>query len=310
LLVPVSGTEFAGDAVFGFRNADLKLYIEEKSGGKYNASDVTPVSLETLRSQNLPAIEEILLRVEGFRKVIVNALCYEDLMVFVMALLEAERKGKRFIFRTAAAFVKVYGFIATKPVLTMQQLGTLSGAGAGVLVIVGSHTQKTSRQLSHLLEREEITAIEVYVDALLASPAVCQREIEDKLRLTETALVAGKNPVLFTSRTLVTAAGGKEENLVISNTVSSSLTEIVRRLSIRPRCLISKGGITSSDIVAKGLKIGKARVVGQALSGVPVILAGDQSKWPGLPVVIFPGNVGDDEALWEVYQKVCPPRQE
>jgi uncharacterized protein YgbK (DUF1537 family) len=41
-------------------------------------------------------------------------------------------------------------------------------------------------------------------------------------------------------------------------------------------------------------------VLGQIAPGVPVWRSGPESRWPGLPYVIFPGNVGDSETLARV----------
>jgi uncharacterized protein YgbK (DUF1537 family) len=38
-------------------------------------------------------------------------------------------------------------------------------------------------------------------------------------------------------------------------------------------------------------------VTGQLLPGVPVWVGGADARWPGVPLVVFPGNVGADDAL-------------
>lgn len=44
--------------------------------------------------------------------------------------------------------------------------------------------------------------------------------------------------------------------------------------------------------------------MGQILPGVPVWSMANDSRWPGLPLVVFPGNVGGKEALSEAMVKV------
>ena len=44
--------------------------------------------------------------------------------------------------------------------------------------------------------------------------------------------------------------------------------------------------------------------MGQILPGVPVWSMSQGSRWPGLPLVVFPGNVGSVEALSEAMIKV------
>ena len=71
--------------------------------------------------------------------------------------------------------------------------------------------------------------------------------------------------------------------------------------------LISKGGITSYDVLSDGLALRTSRVVGKILAGCSVVRCPhDHPRYPGTPVVIFTGNVGDDQALAKVYQRVKP----
>ncbi|WP_410773929.1 nucleotide-binding domain containing protein [Ectobacillus funiculus] len=67
-------------------------------------------------------------------------------------------------------------------------------------------------------------------------------------------------------------------------------------------CKVAKGGITSSDIGTKGLQVQKATVVGQIKPGVPVWITGNESKFPAIAYIIFPGNVGTKTTLREVVE--------
>jgi uncharacterized protein YgbK (DUF1537 family) len=80
------------------------------------------------------------------------------------------------------------------------------------------------------------------------------------------------------------------------------LVSTLRRLSARPRYLIGKGGITSSDLATAALGVRRARVLGQIAPGVPVWRLGPESRYPGLPYVVFPGNVGGPDALAAVIE--------
>lgn len=71
----------------------------------------------------------------------------------------------------------------------------------------------------------------------------------------------------------------------------------MQALEVAPRYILAKGGITSSDTATQGLGVRRATVLGQILPGVPVWQTGAESRWPGLIYVVFPGNVGDNEAL-------------
>jgi uncharacterized protein YgbK (DUF1537 family) len=52
------------------------------------------------------------------------------------------------------------------------------------------------------------------------------------------------------------------------------------------------------------LGVKRAMVLGQILPGIPVWELGPETKFPGLPYVVFPGNVGGPDALKEVVRKL------
>ena len=97
-----------------------------------------------------------------------------------------------------------------------------------------------------------------------------------------------------------------ESNLSIGSRVSDALIAILGLISTRPRYLIAKGGITSSDVATKGLGVKRALILGQILPGVPVWQLGPESKYPGMPYIVFPGNVGGPGALAEAVNILKP----
>jgi uncharacterized protein YgbK (DUF1537 family) len=86
--------------------------------------------------------------------------------------------------------------------------------------------------------------------------------------------------------------------------VSDSLVTVIRELSVVPRYLVAKGGITASDIATRGLGIRKAMVLGQLLPGVQVWETDDTIKCSAIPFIIVPGNVGTDDYLTRIYQRL------
>ncbi|MEZ4905366.1 MAG: nucleotide-binding domain containing protein [Spirosomataceae bacterium] len=90
----------------------------------------------------------------------------------------------------------------------------------------------------------------------------------------------------------------------MSVSIAEGLNQIVNHLRHRPRFLIAKGGITSSDLATKGLGVQRAIVLGQIATGVPVWALGSEAKFPNMPYIVFPGNVGEDSTLKEIYEKL------
>jgi hypothetical protein len=123
------------------------------------------------------------------------------------------------------------------------------------------------------------------------------------LAQTTAALAAGRDTVVYTSRQLITSSDAAA-SLAIGRRVSEALVLLIRNLTIAPRYLIAKGGITSSDTATLGLGVRRALVLGQALPGVPVWQLGPEAKFPGLGYVVFPGNVGSDTALAELITRL------
>ena len=297
-LVPANETEFAKDKTFGYTAPDMPGYIEEKTGGEYKASSVTCISLDDIHAMNIDAIESQLMAVTGFNKIIVNAVDYADVKVFCIAMFRAMRKGKVFMFRTAAGIVKVMGGVTDIPLLTRKDMVT-EGNNNGGVIVVGSHTDKTTRQLNALKTLAGIEFVEL--DArLVRDDAAFAKEVERCLDIEDKAISSGKTVCCYTTRALITAdTGDKEDELRLSVKISDAVQSLVGRLKVTPSFVIAKGGITSSDVGTKALCVKRALVLGQIRPGIPVWKTGEESRFPGTPYVIFPGNVGEDSTLKE-----------
>jgi len=299
-LTPAGQTEFARDSAFGYRASNLRQWVSEKTDGRVHAGEVISISLDDIRQGGPERVLERLLPLCDGAICAVNAVSYRDMEVFVQGLLTAEARGKRFLYRTAASFVRVRAGLEPRPLLTQADLG-LPESGGG-LIVVGSYVPKTTSQVNALLKQHTLASAEVNIAALL-NEARRQSEIKRVAQLTDDALKRGENVVVYTDRKLVTADDA-EASLSIGQRVSDGLISIVRAIATRPRYLIAKGGITSSDVATKGLGIKRAMVRGQIIPGVPVWQTGPESRHPGMPYVVFPGNVGGSDALAEVVTKL------
>ena len=303
-LVPTGMTEFARDQTFGYASSDLTDYVEEKTKGVYQAETCVCISLEELRRRDVEAVSQKLMNARNFAKIIVNAVGYADLKLFCAALVRAEGEGRHFLARTAAAFPKVLAGISDRPLLSGKELER-AGDKAGALVLVGSHVKKTTDQLEALKKSDrKLQFIEFQVDAYFQENGL-EAEVSRIVRETEALIEQGITAVIYTSRKLLIPRGkDREEILRASVGISDSLTGIVTRLQKKPRFLLAKGGITSSDVATKALGIRKARVMGQIRPGIPVWMTGAESKFPGMPYIIFPGNVGEISTLREIVEEL------
>ncbi|MFG1704153.1 four-carbon acid sugar kinase family protein [Nonomuraea sp. M3C6] len=303
-LLPVGESEFARDATFGYRASALPAWVEEKSGGAIPRREVPVITLRELRSGDLPALVARLTSLDAGRPVAVDAACDDDLRMLTLALVEAERMGKTFVYRVGPSFVRSRsGQVAVPPIDDARLRSLTDSATAHGLVVVGSHVAQTTRQLDRLRTRLPAPLIELESDRLLDPGGVEAYVAEVVERVV--ALLASEEVVLSTSRVLLTAGSG-EANLALSRTISAGVVRVVRGVTarVRPAFVIAKGGITSSDVATDGLGIVRARVLGTLLPGIVSLWVAAEGRSAGLPYVVFAGNVGDDEALADVTDRL------
>lgn len=291
--IPVGETPFAQDKSFGFKSSNLKDWVEEKSKGKIKANEVSSISIECLEKESNDAIFN---KIETANKVlIINALNQSHLDRFSKIIKKSNRK---IIFRTGASFITSFGEFSKKKLLQKFDFEALNPANGG-LIIVGSHVLKSTAQLNELL-KTNIIPLEFVVEEYLENANEYFNDFSEKLN---NKLSDNKDVVVFTSRNLKIGAD-ENESLKISLKVSNGLIKLVQNLQTRPRFFIAKGGITSSDLATKGLGVKRAMVLGQIEAGIPVWALGSESKFPNMPYIVFPGNVGKDETLKEIYERL------
>ncbi|KAI0175321.1 hypothetical protein BJ166DRAFT_493802 [Pestalotiopsis sp. NC0098] len=262
-LVPAAETPFAKDATFGYKSSNLRDYVVEKSKGAIPQDKVTSLSLDTIRNGGSDKVLEQLKSVAKGTVVVVNAAAEADVDVVILALLKALAMGK-----------------------------------------AGSYVPKTTAQLDVLRTKSGNTLKSVVIDVrtLLKSEDSARDEMAKAVKTAEEEIQRGEDVLVMTSRELITG-GDEAQSLDIGSTVAKALVSFLVDLKTKPRYVIAKGGITSSDMATKGLRMKKAAIIGQAAPGVPLWRCDEPTaKWPGLPYVVFPGNVGSNETLYDVVE--------
>lgn len=298
-LQPAHETSFASDRVFGYKTAYLPAWIEAKSAGRWRADQIVCIDLEMIRQGGPKTVAARLKTITGGTPVVVNAAGYGDLATFVSGLLQAEAAGKRFLYRTAASFVRLRGAVSYKPLLNAQEIAcSVPPSASGGMVIVGSYMPDSSKQLANLLTLPNVTGIELPVEHIIANATHTKTISHNVGQQLNAALKAGRVGVIYTSRTLITSTK-RAENLEIGKQVSNALIQALSEVTGPPRFIIAKGGITSHDIAQKGLGVVRAQVLGQLFPGVPVwrLESGPQLRFKGVPYIVFPGNVGNPDSL-------------
>ena len=301
-LVPAGLTEFARDKSFGYRSSHLGDFVAEKTLGHYRSNDCVFISLEELAALDLDSITHKLQQTSHFQKVIVNATTYADLKVFCAALCRAIHSGKEFLFRSAAPLTKILGGISDRPLLRRNDLIDPNNTNGGI-ILVGSHVNKTSRQLEALHTSEYPIRFLEFNQHLVLTPGGLEGEVKRVVTEASDAITNGQTVAVYTRRDRFDLPDpDPDKQLEVSVRISDSVTSIISKLPVRPSFIIAKGGITSSDVGVKALQVHCATVMGQLRPGVPVWMTGSESRFPNLPYVIFPGNVGEDSTLKEIVE--------
>jgi uncharacterized protein YgbK (DUF1537 family) len=303
---PVGQTEFARDPTFGYTSSDLADYAVERSAGRWKRADVRVLTLDLVRT-GPEAIAAALSDVSDGAPIAADCATEDDLLALALGVLHAEADGLTLLPRSGPSFIRAMIAQRRRPPLTSAQAfeGATPGAKGG-LIVVGSHVGVSTRQLAQLRRtRPGLAAMELDVASLVANGT--GRGGQDLADGIVQHLAEG-NVVLYSSRTPVTgqdAAG----SLAIARRVSDELAQIAARVidSVRPRFVIAKGGITSSDVAQYGLRMRRATVRGCLLPGIVSLWLAAEGPGRGIPFTVFAGNVGDDDALAQVVDLLSAP---
>ena len=305
-LLPVGRSEFAKDPAFSYSSSDLREYVEEKTRGGWSVAEVRAITLADLRLGGLDALTQTLMSLRNGTPVVVNAVCDDDLRVLSLAIMQAEEAGKTFLYRVGPSFVRARASLELRPALDARKIEAIRDGGASAdgsitvarhgLVIVGSHVGQTTRQLALLTALDGITELEVDVACVL--DADHRADVVESVAAAAVDALANSDVVIKTSRAVITGTDA-DANLAIAQAVSGALVAIVGNVvnRVRPAWVVAKGGITSSEIATRGLGVRRAWVRGTLLPGMVSLWEPVESRTPGVPYVVFAGNVGAEDSL-------------
>lgn len=302
--VPVAETEFARDSVFGYRHSYLPDYVAEKTRGQIAASAVERITLGDLQPTARNDLDSRLQQFHNNQCVVVDGEDQGDFDQFAQGLLTASGQGKHFLLRSAASILTSLANLGPQPVAP-EAMATYKPTNRPGVILVGSHVRKTTEQLTQLLKIPSVQGIEIPVVQLRDQPQTADEVIAQTLQTIDQVRDQGKTPVIYTSRQELTFAT-ISARLDFGSKLSHLLMQIVQQLPRDISFLISKGGITSNDVLSVGLTLTAVRLLGQIIPGCSLVTtAADHPCFPSLPVVLFPGNVGDAQGLVTAYQRLA-----
>ena len=312
--VPVHTTPFARDRLFGFSSSDLALWLEEKSHGAIAAASVQRISgreLDAACAAGLPLLIQRLRSLQGNASVVVDAARPEQLTALAAAV-RALQGQKRFLFRSAASMVKALADPGPPPhdaagLAALRRSGA-DGRGQPGLVMVGSHVPLADQQLEDLLQDSSCHAMELPVRRIArvlegGMPDLLLAELEREWQLQlQSLLASGATPVLFSSRGEL-RFGSEREGRRFSRELARLMGRLAAEVAADLGYLISKGGITTQTLLGHGLGLESVQLEGQLLPGLSLVRP-LRGRHAGLPILTFPGNLGDATTLREAWQRM------
>jgi uncharacterized protein YgbK (DUF1537 family) len=324
---PVHETPFARDALFGYRTSVLREWVEEKSGGRLPAAGVELLGWRELEDAAAGggARQALTRRLAALRDntlVVVDAERPAHLALFGALVRELTAppppgrgpRPRRFLFQSAASLLNGLAPLPPQPqpppVLAALRRRDGDRPGGG-LVVVGSHVPLADAQLARLLVREGCEGVEVPVarvwralegplpDRLLPS---LEAEWTERIRAVQ---ARGRTPVFHTSRGELGGRRG-EERRAFGQALAASMARVVAALAPGLGYVISKGGTTTQTLLAEGLGLSWVALQGQLLPGLSLVVVpeGQTGGLGGLPVLTFPGNLGDDTTLETAWRRM------
>jgi len=270
-------TEFADDPVFGYTARNMIDYVRERGS---RPAVPTPAAEFFQAAGGAPA----------GAVVVPDAETDSDLEGIARDILRLSKTGKHLVVRCAAPLA---AYLAEAKSTGFIDHSTLKKGGP-VLVVAGSHTGATTRQLAQLTQRWP-HVVEIDTDAAIADPeaaaASASRALRDELGRREVVLLATERVRRTEHATLEDAAQ-----------VMRALSSTVARVAGLPGFIITKGGITSAEIARIGLGADTAWVEGQVEPGISLWTIGNDSR--RLPQLVVPGNMGQTDTLLRLVAKL------
>ena len=277
---PLHHSAFARDRRFGYPSSDLPRWLEHKTAGAIPADSV-------VRLKPADSFAEL----ETGQWAVLDASSPKDLDVVGEQVIAELAKGRKHLCQSAASLLNG---LSGMPSVLLKPAEVPPIAAPG-LVLVGSHVPLSDAQLADLLEQPGCCGVEFSLDE--------PQELDALTAQLQQLLSTGVTPVLFSSRGERSGYSPARQRAL-----ALQMTQVVMALKPPLGFVIAKGGTTSLTFLQQGLQLQQVRLLGQLLPGLSLVHpAAPHHRFGRLPVVTFPGNLGDQTTLsrcWQLLEAV------
>ena len=271
-------TPFSRDRRFSYPSSDLPAWLEHRSGGVIAAKQVARLrdstGLETLGPGQWAVLD---------------ATQPEDLDAIGSALLVELSQGRRHLCQSAASLLNGLAGITSRLLLASE----MPPVKAGGVLLVGSHVPLSDQQLEVLLAESQCIGVEFPLDT-------SDEDLPGLTAALEAIRAQGHTPVLFSSR-------GERSGLSPRQQLQLAfrMAQVVLNLEPPLGYVVAKGGTTSFTWLARGMGLTQLRLLGQLQPGLSIVQPTQPHERFGLlPVVTFPGNLGNGQSLKRCWQQL------
>jgi uncharacterized protein YgbK (DUF1537 family) len=280
--VPLHETSYAKDGRFSYSSARLLDWAEERSSGLFAAATGTAPGLAEIRSVGGLAVLNALLASAGAAGPSVcapDAETVDDLSAIATGLRAAQAEGIPVIVRSAPTFAAVLGGTLARELLPVPRASSL-------LIVCGSYVAQTTKQLERFQDAYPGALVEVNLSALLTD------ERENELARVVRAARGSLQRLGVASVATPRARSAVADDATKAGLITDGLARVAKLLADDVELTLFKGGITSAAGVRDGLGARLATVEGPVAPGVALWRLETGSR-----CLVFPGNVGGDDAL-------------
>ena len=272
---PLHHSAFARDRRFAYPSSDLPQWLEDKTAGAIPSDSV-------VRLKPVDSLAEL----EPGEWAVVDASTPKDVDLIAEQVLAELAKGRKHLCQSAASLLNG---LSGMPSVLLEPTEVPPIADPG-LVLVGSHVPLTDAQLADLLEQPGCQGVEFSLDEP-QEPSALTAQLQHFLN-------SGVTPVLFSSRGERPGySPARQRELALQ------MSQVVMALKPPLGYVIAKGGTTSLTFLQQGLQLRQVRLLGQLLPGLslvqPTVV---HPRFGRLPVVTFPGNLGEKTTLSRCWQ--------
>ena len=162
-----------------------------------------------------------------------------------------------------------------------------------------------TNQLEFLFKDKTCEGLEIPVSKL-ADIFALEDSKEELLELEESLLSKidcildiKKVPVLYTTREEMKFSS-YSKRMSFGLELAEFMAILVRKITKKLGYIISKGGITTQLLLQRGLNFNQVILKGQILPGLSIVQSNSDQN--NLPVVTFPGNLGNEKTLLESFR--------